>query len=331
LFNAACDRVVLMMKRRPAWQAGRWNGVGGKVEPGEDIHTAMHREAAEEIGVRPIWLHYVNLEYPEAHIAFFGSRSQPSFDQAQQLTDERIYWHNMGAVLGGGLKVLVPNLRFLIPMAVHALARENIVATTIPVYGEANAVSRCATMLKSVKPSTACNEHDRARAAPGRYGHTPPIDTLVREKAQLQAELALLREVSMLAYGALKALGGCPRCAPGSSPCCFRHPFREPQTRGKPTLWRKYRRPTSTTTWTRRRSIARPASHQGWRFTGRLRHRERQLGRRRGALDRGVAPGLRECIPVRSVQLVPSHVDWHQGTSPLKAGAVCLADSRMRV
>ena len=46
-----------MMKRRPAWQAGRWNGVGGKVEPGEDIHTAMHREAAEEIGVRPIWLH----------------------------------------------------------------------------------------------------------------------------------------------------------------------------------------------------------------------------------------------------------------------------------
>jgi len=32
----------------------------------------------------------------------------------------------------------------------------------------------------------------------------------VREKAQLQAEVALLREVSMLAYGALKALGQCP-------------------------------------------------------------------------------------------------------------------------
>ncbi|HJZ33601.1 MAG TPA: NUDIX domain-containing protein [Hyphomicrobiaceae bacterium] len=149
LFNAACDRVVLMMKRRPAWQAGRWNGVGGRVEAGEDIHTAMHREAAEEIGVRPIWLYYVNLEYPEAHIAFFGSRSQPSFDQARQLTDERIYRHNMGAVLGGGLQALVPNLRFLIPMAVHALARENIVATTIPVYGEANAISEMRPMLKS--------------------------------------------------------------------------------------------------------------------------------------------------------------------------------------
>lgn len=37
-----------------------------------------------------------------------------------------------------------------------------------------------------------------------------PIDTLVREKAQLQAEVGLLREVSMLAYGALKALGSCP-------------------------------------------------------------------------------------------------------------------------
>jgi 8-oxo-dGTP pyrophosphatase MutT (NUDIX family) len=38
--------VVLMMKRRPHWQGGRWNGVGGRVEPGEDIFTAMHREHA---------------------------------------------------------------------------------------------------------------------------------------------------------------------------------------------------------------------------------------------------------------------------------------------
>src|SRR5690349_13991679 len=28
-------RVVLIRKRRPAWQAGLLNGVGGKVEPGE--------------------------------------------------------------------------------------------------------------------------------------------------------------------------------------------------------------------------------------------------------------------------------------------------------
>src|SRR5262245_6680033 len=70
LFDQRCERVLLMMKRRPAWQAGKRNGVGGKVEPGESVHDAMHREGLEEIGVQPIWLHYVSLEYPEAHIAF---------------------------------------------------------------------------------------------------------------------------------------------------------------------------------------------------------------------------------------------------------------------
>lgn len=28
--------VLLIHKDRPAWQAGRWNGIGDEVEPGED-------------------------------------------------------------------------------------------------------------------------------------------------------------------------------------------------------------------------------------------------------------------------------------------------------
>ncbi len=32
---------------------GRWNGAGGKVEPGENDETAMIRECQEEIGVTP--------------------------------------------------------------------------------------------------------------------------------------------------------------------------------------------------------------------------------------------------------------------------------------
>jgi 8-oxo-dGTP diphosphatase len=51
LFNEARDRVVLIKKARPEWQAGRLNGVGGKVEPGESSDEAMRREFIEEAGV----------------------------------------------------------------------------------------------------------------------------------------------------------------------------------------------------------------------------------------------------------------------------------------
>lgn len=43
--------VALIRKAKPAWQAGRLNGIGGKVEPGEDPQLAMAREFEEEAGV----------------------------------------------------------------------------------------------------------------------------------------------------------------------------------------------------------------------------------------------------------------------------------------
>lgn len=43
--------VLLIQKQRPEWQAGRYNGIGGKVEEGEAIAQAMVREFKEEAGV----------------------------------------------------------------------------------------------------------------------------------------------------------------------------------------------------------------------------------------------------------------------------------------
>jgi ADP-ribose pyrophosphatase YjhB (NUDIX family) len=42
--------VLLAMKKR-GFGVGKWNGVGGKVQDGEDIKTATIREVKEEIGV----------------------------------------------------------------------------------------------------------------------------------------------------------------------------------------------------------------------------------------------------------------------------------------
>lgn len=44
-------RVAMIKKARPEWQAGLFNGIGGKIEPGETSKEAMSREFLEETGV----------------------------------------------------------------------------------------------------------------------------------------------------------------------------------------------------------------------------------------------------------------------------------------
>lgn len=47
------NEVLLAMKKR-GFGMGKWNGIGGKVEPNETIEQAMIRECREEIGVTPL-------------------------------------------------------------------------------------------------------------------------------------------------------------------------------------------------------------------------------------------------------------------------------------
>lgn len=53
LFLVTDGAVLLAMKKR-GFGAGRWNGVGGKLEPGETPEQAAVRECQEEIGVTPL-------------------------------------------------------------------------------------------------------------------------------------------------------------------------------------------------------------------------------------------------------------------------------------
>lgn len=50
--------VLLALKKR-GFGRGKWNGVGGKPEPGESIDDCATRETAEEIGVRALALRRV--------------------------------------------------------------------------------------------------------------------------------------------------------------------------------------------------------------------------------------------------------------------------------
>ena len=59
-FSEDKRRVLLVKKKRPEWQKGALNGIGGKIEEGEDTETpyiAMHRETKEETGLVLDWYH----------------------------------------------------------------------------------------------------------------------------------------------------------------------------------------------------------------------------------------------------------------------------------
>lgn len=64
VFSLDLKRILLIRKNRPAAFKDLWNGIGGKVEPGESPINAMVREAREEAGLD------VPLEYPSSSEAF---------------------------------------------------------------------------------------------------------------------------------------------------------------------------------------------------------------------------------------------------------------------
>lgn len=48
VFSPTEHYVALMLKARPDWQAGKYNGIGGHIEQGESPLNAMRREWMEE-------------------------------------------------------------------------------------------------------------------------------------------------------------------------------------------------------------------------------------------------------------------------------------------
>lgn len=54
------DKVLLIRKKR-GLGAGYYNGIGGKVEEGEDVVSAAVRECREEVGITPKNLEWMGL------------------------------------------------------------------------------------------------------------------------------------------------------------------------------------------------------------------------------------------------------------------------------
>jgi 8-oxo-dGTP diphosphatase len=118
LFSLDRSRVLLIRKRRPAWQAGKLNGLGGKIEHGETPNEAMRREFREEAGADPAeWQHVLTLS--GADDAGSGREWAGHFFRAfgdltcvRAMTDEALEIHPTDALP----RDTIPNLRWMIPL-----------------------------------------------------------------------------------------------------------------------------------------------------------------------------------------------------------------------
>ncbi|WP_027363021.1 NUDIX domain-containing protein [Desulfospira joergensenii] len=110
--------VLLVKKKRPEWQSGCLNGIGGKIELGELPKHAMSRECFEETGLSLDWIHRGVMEGTnndgapfECHIFYAYDNSVVDF---KQIEDEPLGLYSPGVVRNPNFRI-ISNLNFLIP------------------------------------------------------------------------------------------------------------------------------------------------------------------------------------------------------------------------
>ena len=121
-------RVLLIRKKRPWWQAGLLNGVGGKIEEGETPLQAMRREFQEETGVDvpdQHWFEFGRLSWKDekVDVVLFRTFNVATLD-ATSTTDERVGWYESSPMPPG----CFDNLYWLVPLGI---AKTRIVSAVI--------------------------------------------------------------------------------------------------------------------------------------------------------------------------------------------------------
>lgn len=129
LFSDNHDSVALIHKTHgPGNVVGKWNAVGGKIRTGterlrteaclsvfqtESSGAAMRREFTEEAGVDTAdWELFLVLRGPDRVVYFFRAFSSVDLFRVRTCSEEAVAVFRLGK-----LPELVPNLRWIIPMA----------------------------------------------------------------------------------------------------------------------------------------------------------------------------------------------------------------------
>lgn len=121
LFTDNCNNmekeVALIRKTHPEWQKGKLNGIGGHIEEGEEPVDAMTREFKEETDAGCDWKFFCTMVFDNDTIIYcFKSNS---IAEIKTITDEDVNWYKIKDIVNSNNEDIIPNLRWLIPMALQ--------------------------------------------------------------------------------------------------------------------------------------------------------------------------------------------------------------------
>jgi len=127
VFDEEARHVLLILKKKPAWQDGYFNGIGGKCKEDEPARLAIARETYEETGmdIEPAeWTHFLTLHTggkpetaPDVEVDFFFVRVERCvLTAAESKTKEQLMIIPRGSVHN---YQTVPNLQWMIPLAAN--------------------------------------------------------------------------------------------------------------------------------------------------------------------------------------------------------------------
>ena len=113
-FDVRGINVALIEKKRPRWQAGNWNGIGGHGEEGEAPVVTMRREWKEETGQTfDDWRGTFTFTCPGGTVfCFVGFNDK--LHEIRTITDETVEIFSVGALPPN----MMDNLRWMIPFSV---------------------------------------------------------------------------------------------------------------------------------------------------------------------------------------------------------------------
>lgn len=130
LFDELGEHVALILKARPAWQAGRLNGIGGHIEKNETPLQAMRREFFEETGATVgNWSLFAKQQgcvhcADACEVYFFRAKAPlallEGIDGFKNNEEEVVVQSVNNAVLSPLQNRRLPNLLWLIPLALCA-------------------------------------------------------------------------------------------------------------------------------------------------------------------------------------------------------------------
>lgn len=126
IFNKAKNEVLLIEKKKPKWQAGHWNGVGGKMEVvGKEIAhidasplAAIRREVKEETDcIGYDWIHCLTFVCPGGVVYVYKTVSQYGEIVFKQIEDEQLKVWPVNALPEN----VMANLKWIIPICLSTI------------------------------------------------------------------------------------------------------------------------------------------------------------------------------------------------------------------